>query len=97
MSTIIVDSTGGHHAQIETDVEHDQLHQPAVFIRIPRLAAAREPRPVTRAAMNVPPNLPAVVATRTIRAQIAQLDAPDTRSIRVRMPANAKMPAAGES
>src|SRR5438094_3812081 len=40
--------------------------------------------------MNVPPNLPAVVATRTIRAQIAQLDAPDTRSIRVRMPANAK-------
>jgi len=62
---------------------------PRVFIRIPRLAAAREARPVTRAAMKVPPNLPAV-ATRTIRAQMAQLDAPDTRSIRVRMPANAK-------
>lgn len=45
---------------------------PRVFISVPRAAALRQPRPVSRAATKVPPNFP-TVATRMISPQMNHL------------------------
>ena len=63
--------------------------RPRVFISVPNTAESWLLDPVSRAATNVPPNLPSV-ATRTMRPQISQLTGFDSRSIRVRMPVDAE-------
>src|SRR5580704_11093114 len=62
---------------------------PRVFINAPSAAASRQLKPVKRAATHVPPNFP-TVATKIIRPQRSQASQPDTRSMRVLIPVNAK-------
>ena len=40
---------------------------PRVFISVPSTAESRQPRPVTRAASSVPPNLQAIATTHSTR------------------------------
>ena len=53
------------------------------------MAASRQPMPVSRAAANVPPNLPSV-ATSDDQPADQPLARPESRSIRVRIPVKAK-------
>src|SRR5262245_9660714 len=89
IKTIIEKSSGVRTPRSRPILSTMSSINPRVFIRMPRPAACRVSIPVRRAATNVPPNLPAV-ATTMIRAHARHAEAPETRSIRVRMPANAK-------
>ena len=89
MITSIANRVGEMHAEVEADVEHDQLHEAARVHQDPRAAESRHGRPERRAAIVLPPNLP-THATRMISPHSSHCSAPLTSWICVRSPLNAK-------
>ena len=55
--------------------------RPRVFMSVPSTADSRQPRPVTRAASIVPPNLQAIATTVSATRQQQQLDAVDQQHV----------------